>query len=366
MSAAVDIHQQGPTPGARGAQKDPGQKNPGQGLARTNARRALGWLLLLAVLAGLVVASLLVGTTGIPLSTIWEAMVHFDPGQSIHHSIRDERLARTLLGVLVGMSLAVAGALIQAMTRNPLADPGILGVNAGAAFFVALAMGLFGLTGIWANIWFAFLGAIVATVVVYAIGSRGVTGATPIRLTLAGVAVGALLTGITTGLVLLEPATFEQMRFWSAGSIGGRGQQVPLAILPFIALGIVLAASVAGSLNAVALGDDLARALGADVVRTRVVGVVAVTLLCGAATAAAGPIGFVGLMIPHLCRWLVGPEQRWIFAYSLVAGPILLLGSDIVGRLLLRPTGLQVGIVTAFLGAPVLIAFVRRSKASGL
>lgn len=327
--------------------------------------RALGWLLLLAALIGVMFASLLVGATSIPVGTVWDTLFSFN-GSLEHLTVRDGRIARTLLGVLVGMALAVAGALIQAMTRNPLADPGILGVNAGAALFVALAVGLFGIGDVWGYIWFAFAGAIVATTVVYLVGSRGPGGATPVRLTLAGVAVGAVLMGITTALVLLQPAAFDQLRFWSAGSLAGRGIGMPSAVAPFILVGLVLAAAIARPLNSMALGDELARALGADIVRTRVIGIVAVTLLCGAATAAAGPIGFVGLMIPHVCRWIVGPEQRWILAYSLLAGPILVLGADILGRVLIRPNELQVGIVTAFLGAPVLIALVRRSKASGL
>lgn len=341
------------------------RREPRPGLVHTNSRRAAGWLVLLAALVAVMFASLMIGPTSIPLGTIWDSVFSFN-GSLEHWTVRDGRVARTLLGVLVGAALGVAGALIQAMTRNPLADPGILGVNAGAAFFVALAVGVFGLSGIWSYIWFAFLGAIVATVVVYAVGSRGVAGATPVRLTLAGVAVGALLTGITTALVLLDPVAFDQMRFWNAGSIAGRGLDIALAIVPFILVGVVLAAAVARPLNALALGDDLARALGANVLRTRVLGIVAVTVLCGAATAAAGPIGFVGLMIPHVCRWIVGPEQRWILAYTMLAAPILVLLADILGRVVVRPDELQVGIVTAFVGAPVLIWLVRRSKASGL
>ncbi|WP_448223179.1 FecCD family ABC transporter permease [Gordonia iterans] len=344
---------------------EPGAHPADAGVARTNARRAAGVVVLLAVLAGVMFASVLVGSQHIPLGTVWDGIAHFDPLSVDHNSVR-ARVSRTVLGVLVGLALGVSGALIQAMTRNPLADPGILGVNAGAAFFVALAVGLFGFTTIWTNIWFAFLGAILATSLVYLVGSRGVAGATPVRLTLAGVAVSALLGGITVGLMLVDPVAFDQMRFWSAGSIAGRPLDAPLAIAPFLIVGVALAAVVARSLNAVALGDDLARSLGADVVRTRVLGVVAVTLLCGAATAAAGPIGFVGLMIPHVCRWIVGPEQRWILLYTLVAAPILLLVADILARVVLERNELPVGVVTAFVGAPVLIALVRRSKASGL
>lgn len=261
------------------------------GLARTNSRRAAGLLALVAVLVVVMVASLAIGPTNIPFRTVWDTLFHFN-GSIEHLTVRDGRIARTVLGVLVGMSLGVAGALIQAMTRNPLADPGILGVNAGSALFVALAVGVLGFTDIWSYIWFGFLGAVVATVTVYAIGSRGTGAATPIRLTLSGVAVGALLTGITTGLVLLNPALFDQMRYWNAGSIAGRPLEISAAALPFIIIGLILAGIVARPLNAVSLGDDLARSLGANVTRTRAVGIVAVTLLCGGGWSAPNSAGF--------------------------------------------------------------------------
>lgn len=345
--------------GASAAQARP------QGLAQTNARRALGWFVAVAILALVCLLSIAIGAKEIPFGAVWDALWSYD-NSGDHIVIRDLRIPRTVLGLLVGMALGVGGALIQAMTRNPLADPGILGVNAGAAFAVALAVGVFGLSSIWAYIWFAFAGAIVVTVVVYALGSVGRGGATPIRLTLAGVAIGAVLTGVTSGLVLLDPQAFDQMRSWNAGSIAGRGLEVSGAIAPFVIVGLLLAFVIARPLNAVAMGDDLARSLGANVTRTRVIGVIAVTLLCGGATAAAGPIGFVGLMVPHIARWIVGPDQRWILAYTLVGAPILVLLSDVIGRVIIRPGEMQVGIVTAFVGAPVLIFLVRRGKASGL
>ncbi len=188
----------------------------------------------------------------------------------------------------------------------------------------------------------------------------------PIRLVLAGVALGAVLTGVTSALMLMYPRTFDQMRNWQAGSIVARDLDAVWPVVPFIAAGVVLAAVVARPLNAIGLGDDMASALGANVMRTRVIVVVAVTFLAGGATAIAGPILFVGLMLPHVARWIVGPEQRWIMAYTLVLGPILLLVSDIVGRLVLFPAELPVGVVTAFVGAPVLIVLVRRRRASTL
>lgn len=319
----------------------------------------------LGVLAALCLVSISVGTEYIPIGEVWHGLFVAD-GSTESVIVRELRLPRTVLGLLVGIALGVAGVLIQAMTRNPLADPGILGVNAGAAFFVAIAVGVLGVTDIRSYIWFAFAGAVVATIVVYALGSLGRAGATPIRLTLSGIALGAVLGGVTSGMLLLDPDAFDRMRFWGAGSLAGRGLDIASEVAPFIALGVFLAALIARPLNAIALGDDLAQSLGANVIRTRIVGVVAVTLLAGAATAAAGPIGFVGLMIPHMVRWFVGPDQRWILIYTVFAAPGLLLLSDVVGRIVIRPGELQVGIVTAFVGAPVLIVLVRRKKASGL
>ncbi|MFI2704827.1 iron chelate uptake ABC transporter family permease subunit [Cellulosimicrobium composti] len=335
------------------------------GVARTNARRGLGLVVALVALVLAVVLSLVVGSKPVPLGTVWDALTAYD-GSSGHVVVRDLRVPRTLVGLLVGTALGVAGALIQAMTRNPLADPGILGVNAGAAFAVVLAVALLGLTDVGSFVWFAFLGAVVATVAVYAIGSQGRGGATPVRLTLAGVALGAVLTGLSQGVTLLDPAAFDRLRFWTAGSLAGRTTETAATIAPFVLAGLVLALVVARPLNGVALGDDLARSLGAHVGRTRVLVGVAVMLLCGAATAAAGPIAFVGLMVPHVARWAVGPDQRWILPYAAVLAPVLLLVSDVVGRVVVSPGELQVGIVTAFVGAPVLVALVRRSSASGL
>lgn len=336
------------------------------GVAQTTTRRSAGLVVLLAVLAVAVLFSVAVGSKDIPLSTVLEAFRAYDLAVDEHFIVWEMRLPRTLTGLAVGAGLAVSGALIQALTRNPLADPGILGVNAGAAFFVALGVAVLGVSSVTGYVWFAFLGALVVTVGVYVIGSAGRGPADPVRLTLAGVALGAVLSGITLGMTLLDPEAFDQMRNWNAGSIAGRGYDVLLPVLPFLILGVVLAVGAASSLNAIALGDDLATSLGTRVVFTRTTVIIAVTLLAGGATAIAGPIMFVGLMVPHIARWITGPEQRWIIAYSLVMGPILVIVSDVLGRVVIRPGELPVGIVTAFVGAPVLIALIRRKKASGL
>lgn len=334
-------------------------------VASSHPLRFAGLLGAIVVLVMLLLLSVAVGSKNIPLSVVLDALGN-NTGKGDAYVIWDMRIPRTGVGLAVGIALGVAGALIQALTRNPLADPGILGVNAGAGFFVTLGIAVFGVTTIQGYVWFAFIGALLVTVAVYLIGSAGRGGADPIQLTLAGVALGAVLGGITTAMVLLDPRTFDQMRHWGAGSVVGRGWDVLLPVLPFFLLGLILAAVAAPALNAIALGDDLARSLGANVTLTRIIVIIAVTLLAGGATAIAGPIGFVGLMIPHIARWIVGPDQRWILAYTVVLAPCLVLAADVLGRVVIRPGEFPVGIVTAFIGAPVLIILVRRKNASGL
>lgn len=343
----------------------PAPEAPTSGLARSNRVRTAWVLAALALLLLVSVASVVVGTRLIAPDVVWQVLWHPDASQE-SIIVHDLRLPRTLLGIAAGASLGLAGALIMALTRNPLADPGILGVNAGAAFTVTIAVGAFGLASFYQYVWFSFAGAVAATIAVYLIGSAGRGGPTPVRLTLAGVALGAVLGGVSSGITLLDPEAFDVMRGWFAGSLAGRDMEIVLQTLPFLAVGIVTALLLARSLNAVALGDDLAAAVGVNIGRTRVAGIVAVTLLCGASTAVAGPIGFVGLMIPHIARWLLGPDQRWIFAFTVVAAPSLLLLADIAGRLVVRPTEVEAGLVTALIGAPVLIALVRRRRVSGL
>ncbi|MWV50715.1 iron chelate uptake ABC transporter family permease subunit [Rathayibacter sp. VKM Ac-2803] len=321
------------------------------------------------LLAVTVVGSLAIGARYVPpaevLRTLLDALEGRGAGE-VHEIVVGMRLPRALVGVAVGAALGVAGALIQALTRNPLADPGILGVNAGAGFAVTIGIGWFGVGDIDGYVWFSFAGAAVATVLVFAIGAGGPAGATPLRLTLVGVALGALLGGVASMISLLDPSVFDGMRFWGAGSLTSRDEYVLAAVLPFVLAGLALAAVVATPLNALALGEDLAHSLGVGVVRTRVLVVLAVTLLAGAATAAAGPIGFLGLMVPHAVRWFVGPDQRWILAGTVVCAPLLLLVADVVGRVVAPPQELQVGIITAFIGAPVLVLLARRRRITAL
>ena len=312
-----------------------------------------------AVLALTCIASLAIGTEDVAPSVVWHALFDYrDIGDE--WVIRELRIPRTVLGLVVGTALGLAGALIQAVARNPLADTGVLGINSGAGLFVVSAIAFLGLRGVTAYVWFAFAGALTTTALVFAIGWAGRTTADPVRVLLAGVAVGAVLDGIAFTIRLSNPRAFDNMRFWDAGALDGRGLEVTATIAPFIVLGVLLCAVIARSLNVTALGDDLAAALGGNVVRVQLLSVLAVTLLAGAATAGAGPIGFVGLIVPHLVRRYVGPDWRWIIAFSTLVAPALLLASDVLGRVVVRPDELPASLVTAFIGAPVLIWVNRR------
>ncbi|WP_189908671.1 FecCD family ABC transporter permease [Streptomyces capillispiralis] len=325
------------------------------------ALRSLGLLLALLALVLVGLVSVWVGTQDIPFTSTWTLLRHPD-GSETSVIIHDYRIPRTLLGLAVGTALGLSGALMQAMTRNPLADPGLLGVNLGASTGVVVCIAFLGVGSVLGQVWFALLGAVVATLVVYLLGSAGRAVATPDRLVVAGAAVTAVLYAFNSAVLLLRPRAFDQFRFWTAGSLAGRTFDVLQAVLPFVAVGALLALALAPALNALAMGDQLGRALGVHVVRTRVLGAVAVMLLCGAATAAAGPIGFVGLAVPHVARFVAGPDQRWVMAYSMLLAPVLLIGADVLGRVLGAPGEVQVGIVTAFLGAPLFIALCRRRK----
>jgi iron complex transport system permease protein len=332
------------------------------------AATARGRLLLLAVLVvplgAAVAASVALGSGGIPLSEVWRALtVGGDDTTAI--LVRDFRVPRTVLGLLVGVALGLGGALMQAVTRNPLAEPGLLGVNAGAFLAVVLSIAVLGAADIGTYVWWSFLGAAVAAVVVYGIGSRGRAGATPVRLVLAGVALNAVLSGVAYAVTLTDPDIFDKIRFWQSGSLQNRGWDVVWGVLPFVAVGVVLALVLPRALNALSLGDDLAVSLGARVGLTRAGGVVAITLLCGAATAAAGPIVFLGLLAPYLARAIVGPDQRWILPFTLVLAPTVMLAADVAGRFVVA-SEMPVGIVSSFLGAPVLIALIRTNKAKAL
>ncbi|WP_235750665.1 FecCD family ABC transporter permease [Nigerium massiliense] len=332
---------------------------------RPRSLRLPGLLVCAALLVLTLVASVALGARSVPFADVVASVLGM-PTSDAAAAVVALRLPRTVIGLLAGIGLGVAGALAQAVTRNPLADPGILGTTAGAGFAVAMVAGLAGLGSPLGLLATAFAGAAIATVVVYAIGSFGRDGGSPVRLVLAGTALGAVLTGITSAMVLSDPERFQIMQTWRAGSLAGRGWDGLGPAALFLLAGLALALSVAPSLNAVALGDSLATSLGANVALVRSLSVVAVALLAGTATAIAGPVAFIGLMVPHIARWFTGPDQRWVLGYSVLLGPVLLLAADVAGRFLMPPGELPAGIVTALIGAPVLIALVRGRNAGEL
>ena len=306
------------------------------------------------------------GSASVPIGTVIEALTDWDPGNRDHLIVRDLRGPRTLIGLMVGVALGLSGALLQGLTRNPLADPGILGISAGAALAAAASVLFLGIGSVYGYIWLAFAGAAIGGALVYAIGSQGRDGASPVKLALAGAAVTAMMTSLTSLILLLDLATLNVLRFWLVGSLAGRSLTVAGQVWPFIAAGTVAALVSGRLLNGLSLGDEVAQSLGIRLARARVFVGMSAVVLAGAATAAAGPIVFIGLTIPHLARAITGPDYRWVLPYSAVLAPALLLGSDVIGRVVARPAELQVGIVTALIGGPFFVALVRRRRLAEL
>ena len=320
--------------------------------------RILGLVVSLVMIAGLALASLRFGSLEISTADAWNAIFHFDQDNYNQVIVRQLRVPRTVIALGVGGTLAVAGALMQGVTRNPLAGPSILGVSSGASFGVTIAIYAFGITSSNQYIWFAFAGAFAASSLVYLIGAVGGT-VTPVKLALAGVVISALLGAWTSAILLMSEETMDQLRLWTVGTVAGRDMGTMLAVLPFLAPGVLIALLLGHQLNVLSMGDDNARALGMNTTRMRFVASILVVILTGAAVSVAGPIGFVGLATPHIARAIVGSDYRWVLPYSFVIGTMLLVTADIVGRLATRPAELQVGIVMAIVGAPFLIYLAR-------
>jgi iron complex transport system permease protein len=318
-----------------------------------------------AGLAGVALLSLRIGSVSLSTTEVITAFTNFE-GTNAHLIVRSLRLPRTIIGIGVGAALAVAGVTAQAVTRNALASPGVLGINSGAAFGVVTAVFVLGIASPSGYLWFAFAGALGAVIVVFAIASVGPGGVTPVKLALAGVVLTALLSAWISFVLIFDQRTLDEVRFWLAGSLAGRDLGVFLQVLPFLAIGLVIGLAMGRTLNAVSLGEDVAAGLGQNVALVRAVATVVVVLLAGAGVAAAGPIGFVGLAVPHMARLMVGADHRWLLPVSAVAGPTLLLAADVIGRVVARPSEIQVGIVTAIIGGPVLIHLVRSRKLAEL
>lgn len=317
------------------------------------------------VLVGATLASLTFGSHRLGVGQTWELLLHPD-GSTASEVLHGLRIPRTVMAAVLGAALALAGAVLQSLTRNPLADPGILGVNAGASLAVVTAVALSGVSGIGFYMWFALAGAGLAGVGVMLLAGTGSAAHNPARVALAGVAVSAALAAVTQTVILADQETFNEFRFWVAGSLEGRGWEELKATAPLMGVGAVLALALGPALNALALGDDTARGLGVPVGRVRALGLFAAVLLAGAATAAAGPIGFVGLAVPLLARALIGQDQRWIAVLSIVLGAAWLMAADTLARVVIAPQEVQVGVIAALVGAPIFIAIVRRRKVPSL
>ncbi|WP_394940236.1 FecCD family ABC transporter permease [Psychromicrobium sp. YIM B11713] len=327
------------------------------------SRKALVLLVLVVILVVVLLSSVAIGARFIALPSVLDALAHLSQSDGGDWDVVHERIPRTVAGLLVGASLGLAGTGMQGVARNPLADPGILGVNAGAALAVIIAVVFFGAGTVSGYIWFAFIGAAIAAVVVYAVASLGREGATPVKLALAGAALTAGLGSLLNGLLVTNQDALSSFRNWQVGSLVSKNWDQILSVLPFMLLGMIILLCTGRVLNGLALGDDLARGLGQNPALGRSISAIGVVLLCGSATAVAGPIGFIGLIVPHLLRALIGTDYRWLLPYSVITAPIVLIAADVLGRVVLLPGEVPAGIISVMIGAPVFIWLVRKRKA---
>lgn len=304
-------------------------------------------------------ASIAFGAAEINATTVWQAIVAFNPENTNHLIIQTLRLPRAVTAALVGAALAVAGAIMQGLTRNPLADPGLLGIEAGAALAVVGAVFFFQISSLSTYAMFAFAGGGITASAVYLLGSAGHGGPTPLKLTIAGAAISALLSSLTTAMLLFNQRTLEEVRFWLVGSVAGRDFALISQATPYLGIGLGIALALGRQITTLNLGDDVAKGLGQRTAWIKTLCAIAVVLLAGVSVALAGPIGFVGLVIPHIVRFFVGTDYRWIVPYSILVGGTFLVLSDVIGRMIARPSELAVGVMTALIGGPVFIALVR-------
>ncbi len=326
----------------------------------TAMRVAVWWCAGLATLVLLGIASVAFGSLGVTLADIVHALG--GSTETVAEAAVSKRMPRTVLAMLVGAALALSGAAMQAVTRNPLADPGILGVSSGASLAVVIAIAFFGLNGAYPTMVVAVCGAAIVAVFVYAVGSLGSGGATPLKLALAGAATGAACISLVSAVLLPRIDIIKNFQFWQIGGVGGATWDRIAIVTPVLLIAALVCFASARGMNSLALGDDLAAGLGANVARTRIVASAAAVVLCGVSVAVAGPIGFVGLVVPHACRMLIGPDHRWMLPLSAIVGAVLLTAADTLGRVVARPEEIEVGILTAVLGAPFFIWIVRRQK----
>jgi iron complex transport system permease protein len=328
-------------------------------LLRNTGGKILGLTLGLLLLCIFIILSIVLGYTDTSFKTAIQAFQHFN-GSNEHIIIQDVRLPRALIGTAVGSSLAIAGALLQALTKNPLASPDILGLNSGASFFVVAALMLFSVSSLQGFAWLAFAGAAIAAFIVYFLGSFGREGLTPMKLTLAGAAIASLFSSLTQGLLVMDESALEEVLFWMAGSVQGRKLEILSSVFPYILIGTVIAFLISNKINILTMGEDVAKGLGQRTGTVKLIIGTAVILLAGGSVAVAGPIGFIGIVVPHVVRWLVGNDYRWILPYCGVAGGILLLLADIGARYVIMPQEVPVGVMTALIGTPFFIYIARK------
>ena len=322
-------------------------------------------ILCLTLLSIMAIFSISLGAKSIAFTKVIDVLLGNDP-DSLEAAIILQRIPRTVFGILAGVALGISGALMQSITRNPIADPSILGVNTGASLFVVAGIAFFNITVAYQYIWLAIIGAGVTAVFVYSVASMGKDGATPLKLALSGSAVSIVLGSLVSTIMLPNNRVMEAFRFWQVGSIGSATWESIMLISPFLIVGFVISMFISGYLNNLALGDEAATALGTNVVMTRTIGALSSVLLCGATTALAGPIGFVGLIIPHIIRLIFGSEMSKMLPLSFLGSAILMLVSDIIGRVISLPGETEVGIVTAVIGAPVFILAIRKGRVKSL
>ncbi|RRJ67797.1 iron ABC transporter permease [Paenibacillus oralis] len=328
---------------------------------RQTPAKAAGLAFAFLLFALCFVLSIVLGTTEIRLETALASFIHYDPASSEHVIIRTTRLPRAVFAAAIGASLAVAGVLMQALTRNPLASPGIFGINSGAVFMVVLALTFLPVTSLSQLVWFAFFGAALAAAAVYLLGSIGRDGLTPVKIVLAGAALTASFSSFTQGMLAVNEASLQNVLYWLAGSIAGKETGDLLPVLPYMTIAGIAALALARPVNILASGEDVAKGLGQKTALVKTAIALAVVLLAGSSVAAAGSIGFVGLVIPHMARYLVGVDHRWVIPYSAVMGAVLLLAADILARFLIMPGEIPLGVMTGFVGAPFFVYLARKS-----
>ncbi|MGP4081860.1 FecCD family ABC transporter permease [Pseudalkalibacillus sp. R45] len=328
-------------------------------LLNTNVKKLIGLLAGIFLVVFFIGCSVVYGYTSVNWGMVIHSFTQFD-GSNEHIIIQESRVPRALIGAAVGASLAIAGALMQGITRNPLASPSIFGINAGAGFFIVVAVTFFSISSIHQFAWIAFFGAMVTSLIVYLLGSLGRDGLTPVKLTLAGAAMAAMFASMTQGMLALDEKALEEVLFWLTGSIEGRKLGILTAMLPYLIIGWLGSLLITGQMNTLSMGDDVAAGLGQNTTLIKISAAVVIVLLAGSAVAIAGPIGFIGIVIPHIARGLVGINYKWIIPYSGLLGAILLLLADIAARYVIMPKEVPVGVMTALIGTPFFIYIARR------